>query len=131
MDTLKRTYCTLHIIQCNLIIFLKSFTKYFFSRIFPTLKFSFHFHSLPWDQKTFIGWIGLNIYCFVAALSYYLINNALLAFFLCICYQHQTFSECFKMLIIELDADASFKSEYRKLNLQLIQLIKCHNLTME
>lgn len=96
------------------------------------LKFNLQFDlyaSLPWNQRTLIGWIALNIFSCFAALFYLIINYSFLAFFIGICEHHHAFFKSFKVSIGQLDE--YFGSNVNKTKSKLVELIHFHILARE
>lgn len=87
-------------------------------------KFNKFIRRLPWNQRTLIGWIGLNVLSCFAAGFYLFINYAFLAFFVGICENHLAFHTYFKESIekLHLQPKSSHKSQF-------IELIKFHSMT--
>lgn len=85
--------------------------------------------SLPWNQRTLSGWIGLNIFSMFAAPLYLFINYAFLSFFIGICEHHQAFYKYFKASIQKLNATTEVDYVQRKC--QLVNLIRFHKSTRE
>lgn len=48
-------------------------------------------YSLPWDQKTFNGYLGEMLYSAMAGVFYMLVNGAFLFLFVSMCSHHQAF----------------------------------------
>lgn len=95
---------------------------YFFTNLFICWIF-----RLPWDQRTLIGWIGLNLYSAAAAPFYLIINYAFLAFFIGVCEQQFAFYEFFRMSAKNLDGITQFECD--NVRLKIRKLIQFHNLT--
>lgn len=59
--------------------------------------------SLPWDQKTFVGWISNVMITIVACGFYYTAFGTILLFFVGICQHNQAFFFQFRDMLADLD----------------------------
>lgn len=82
--------------------------------------------SLPWNQRTLLGWIALNIFSAGAAPFYLIINYSFLAFFIGICEHHRVFSEFFGVLVNELNDENNMNATQSKEF--LVELIYFNNM---
>lgn len=85
----------------------------------------FSVNSLPWNQKTFPGWMGLNFISALAAGIFIVIAYAFLSFFVAIYNFQEAFYNHYKALIREMDEIED--ANYLELSLQIVKLVRYHN----
>ena len=59
--------------------------------------------SLPWNQETVFGWIGLLIFVMLGSVTYFYLNSLFLLLFSSICNFHKAFKMNTKHLLEKLD----------------------------
>lgn len=68
-------------------------------RVFFTLIYC----SLPWDQETFLGYIGEMVVSMICMEGYLIDNGALLLLFISMCLHHQAFYRMFRNSLCKLN----------------------------
>lgn len=81
--------------------------------------------SLPWNQNTFVGWLGMLFCATIASMVYFLLNSIFLSLFASICEFHQAFYMNFDVILNKLSQEINAKKvEYHKVQLILIEFIQ-------
>lgn len=82
-------------------------------------------NSLPWDQRTLLGYLGMDMFIVCCGESYYFTNGSLLMLFVSICLHHKIFFKTFRNAVQRLDSPEEI-TDQKKFFCELIQF---HNLT--
>lgn len=80
--------------------------------------------SLPWDQETVCGWIGLLIFVMLGSTTYFYLNSLFVLLFSSICNFHKAFKMNTKHLLEKLD-DLTDRRPITPANRKEIPLILC------
>lgn len=86
------------------------------------------FHSLPWNQKTLIGWTLEMMFTAFGVSSYFLIYSTFLSFFIAICGFHRAFYEVFQATVEHINYNHHVNSldKIIFLKLKLCEAIRFH-----
>lgn len=84
--------------------------------------------SLPWDQETVFGWIGLLIFVMLGSTTYFYLNSLFVLLFSSICNFHKAFKMNAKHLLERLDVLTDVKpntpANRKQIPLVLCEIIK-------
>lgn len=78
-------------------------------------------HSLPWDQRTPLGYFSELIFSYLYAASYLISNGTLFLLFISICLHHLAFYEIVQYSLDKLDQPDGNRNEQIKVFYDLIQ----------
>lgn len=95
-----------------------------FNQITIQLKIRINVFSLPWDQETLIGYIGMICCYLIAAGVYLIISAAFFILFISLCLHQQAFYEIFRHKLAKFEK----KQNDKKL---LFEVIEFHNSVKE
>lgn len=87
------------------------------------------FFSFPWNQHTFLGWLGEFIICVMGSVTYNLISALMLMFFITNCLFHLAIYETYSGIIDQTNEIQSFNHLSKKLKLKqcLSDAVRIHS----
>lgn len=81
---------------------------------------------MPWNQSTFLGYVGEEIASLSAVTSFCVVISAVLTFFMSICIYHGAFFEIFKNQFDQIDELTKKPNRYAEIKTKLIEAIEYH-----
>lgn len=89
----------------------------------------FLIRSIPFDENTLLGWIGLSVFGTSAAGINFAINVCFLSYYIVVCLHYRAFRVHFKEILGEIDRELA-KSQYsnRVLKCILAEAVEYHTL---